>query len=71
MTLEAKGEIVVHIALLEETGIWCPANHPEIYLFCLGKNLLSLVLMILPKKQLYTVLDLKDVFFSLPLAEMS
>lgn len=71
MTVEAKGEIVVHIALLEETGIWCPASHPEIHLFCLGKNLLPPVLMILPKKQVYTVLDPKDVFFSLPLAEVS
>lgn len=27
--------------------------------------------LIIPEKQVYTVLDLKDVFFSLPLAEVS
>lgn len=51
---------------------WCPASHPKILLSYMLRSLGPVILMshITPEKQVYTVLDLKDAFCSLPLAEV-
>jgi hypothetical protein len=69
--VEAKRDIAVHIKMLREVGILVPCHSPWNTPDPTVPNPFTLLSLLPPSHQVYTVLDLKDAFFSLLLAKVS
>jgi hypothetical protein len=71
INVEAKRGIAVHIKRLREPGMLAPCHSPWNTAYPMVSNPCTLLSLLPSSHQVYTVLDLKDAFFSLPLAEVS
>jgi hypothetical protein len=71
INVEAKRDISIHIKRLREVAILVPCHLPWNTPHPTVSNPCTLLSLLTPSHQVYTILDLKDAFFSLLLAEVS